>query len=292
MPRATQTSLGYERQVGATMSVGVDYIHNEGRNWVGYDLNPAWRVDTSRTGRIDRTDLMGLATQLGLPPFQGSINLRFDYTGETRYDGLNLQWERRFGGFWGARAGYTLGHARGNNNGASLANNNFQVLAEKNLDLNYGPLDTDRRHNFTLSGRVEVPRTKGLTVSGLFRIMTGRPFTIHDSNVDADRNGILVDPLPAGTYTGAGDNAITVENKGGRNGAYGPNYAQLDARVGYRIRVGGVRTIDLFGEVFNLTDRSNFINPSGDRRVNFLVLNGLVAGGFPRQMQIGARLGF
>ena len=199
---------------------------------------------------------------------------------------------RRFSGFWAARAGYTLGYARGNNNGASLANNNFQVLAEKNLDLNDGPLDTDRRHNFTLSGRLEVPRTKGLTVSGLFRIMTGRPFTIHDSNVDGDRNNIAFDPLPAGTYTGEGANTITVENEGGRNGAYGPNYAQLDARFGYRVRAGSARTLDLFAEVFNVTDRSNFINPSGDRRVSFLVLNGLVAGGFPRQMQLGARLGF
>ena len=292
MPSATQTSLGYERQVGSTMSVGVDYIHNEGRNWIGYDLNPALKVDTTRTGRFNRTDLMGLATQLGLSPFQGSVNLRFDYTGKTRYDGLNLQWERRFSGFWAARAGYTLGYARGNNNGASLANNNFQVLAEKNLELNEGPLDTDRRHNFTLSGRIEVPRTKGLTVSGLFRIMTGRPFTVHDSNVDGDRNNISFDPLPAGTYTGEGANAITVENKGGRNGAYGPNYAQLDARVGYRVRVGAARTLDLFAEVFNVTDRSNFINPSGDRRVSFLVLNGLVAGGFPRQLQLGARFGF
>ena len=44
MPSATQTSLGYERQVGSTMSFGVDYSHNEGRNWIGYDLNPAWKV--------------------------------------------------------------------------------------------------------------------------------------------------------------------------------------------------------------------------------------------------------
>jgi hypothetical protein len=46
-------------------------------------------------------------------------------------------------------------------------------------------------------------------------------------------------------------------------------------------------------ECFNLTDRSNFTNPSGDRRLpNFLVNNGLVAGGFPRQLQVGTRLGF
>lgn len=293
MPRSTQVSFGYERQIGQTMSFGFDYIRNRGRNWVGFDLNPGFRVDTSRTGRFDRTDLLGLARQLGIAPFAGSVNNRFDYTGDVRYDGLNLQVERRFSGFWSARASYTLGYARGNNSGAPLANNNFQVLGEKNLDLNYGPLDTDRRHNLTLSGRLEVPRTTGLTVSALFRFMSGRPFTITDSNIDADRNAILFDPLPAGTYSGMGDHTITVENDGGRNGAYGPNYAQLDLRLGYRLRMPGGRTLDFFGEVFNVTDRSNFTNPSGDRRLpNFLQLNGLIGGGFPRQGQIGTRLGF
>jgi hypothetical protein len=284
-------SLGYERQIGRTMSAGVDYIHNDGRNWLGYDLNPALKVDTTRTGRFTRTDLLGLASQLGLSPFAGSINSRFDYSGETTYDGLNLQFERRFSGFWSARTGYTLGYARGNNNGAALAANNFQVLAEKNLDLGFGPLDTDRRHNFTLSGRLEVPRTGGLTVSALLRYMSGRPFTIHDTNVDADRNNIGFDPLPAGEYSGAGPNTITVKNDGGRNGTYGPDYMQLDARFGYRVRMNA-RTLDVFAEVFNVTNRSNFLNPSGDRRMNFLVLNGLVAGGFPRQAQLGVRLGF
>jgi hypothetical protein len=196
-------------------------------------------------------------------------------------------------GFWSARAGYTLGYARGNNSGAPAAANNFQKLAERNLEMNQGPLDTDRRHNFTINSRMEVPHTKGLTVSALYRIMTGRPLSIIDSNVDGDQNGNAFDPLPAGTYSGVGDYAITVKNKGGRNGAYGPNYAQLDARLGYRVRAGGVRTLDLFAEVFNLTDRTNFTNPSGDRRLTtFLVPNGLVAGGFPRQLQLGARMGF
>ena len=293
MPRSTQVSFGYERQVGQTMSFGVDYVRNRGRNWVGFDLNPGFRVDTTRTGQIVRVDLLGLASRMGIAPFASSVNDRFDYTGEIRYDGLNLQYERRFAGFWGARASYTLGNARGNNGGAALAGNSFQVLGEKNLDLNDGPLDTDRRHNFTLSGRVEVPRTKGLTISALYRIMSGRPFSIIDSNVDADRNGILADPLAAGDYSGVGENAITVTNKGGRNGVYGPKYAQLDARLGYRIRMAGNRTLDLFAEAFNLTNRSNYNNPSGDRRLpTFLVVNSLFGGGFPRQAQFGTRLGF
>jgi hypothetical protein len=293
MPRSTQISFGYERQLGKAMSFGADYVHNQGRGWVGYDVNPGVRVNTTRTGTIVRTDLLGLAGKLGIPAFSNTVLERYDYSGKTKYDGLNLSLERRFSGFWSARAGYTLGYARGNNSGAPAATNNFQKLAERNLDLNQGPLDTDRRHNFTINSRLEVPHMKGLTVSALYRFMTGRPLSIIDTNVDADQNGILFDPLPAGTYSGVGGYAITVKNKGGRNGAYGPNYAQLDARVGYRLRAGGARTFDLFAEVFNLTDRTNFTNPSGDKRLTtFLVPNGLVAGGFPRQLQLGARMGF
>lgn len=293
MASSIQVSLGYSRQFGTKMFWGVDYVHNEGKGWLGYDLDPGLRVNTTRTGAIVRQDLLGLASQLGIPAFVNSVISRYELDGRTRYDGLSVQLERRFSGFWGARASYTLGHARGNNNGAPAAVNNYQLLAEKNLDLGQGPLDTDRRHNMTLNGRIEVPKLKGLSLSALLRVMSGRPFTLFDSSIDADRNGILLDPLAAGSYSGTGENSISVENEGGRNGAYGPNYAQLDARVGYRIRLGGARTLDVFGEVFNLLDRANFTNPSGDRRLpTFLVVNSLVAGGFPRQAQIGARLGF
>jgi hypothetical protein len=52
------------------------------------------------------------------------------------------------------------------------------------------------------------------------------------------------------------------------------------------------RTLDVFAEVFNMFNRANFTNPSGDRRLpTFLVVKNLLAGGFPRQWQLGARLG-
>jgi hypothetical protein len=194
----------------------------------------------------------------------------------------------------GDRVAYSLGHARGNNSGTPTADNNFQVLQERNLHLNQGLSDADRRHVLSLSGRAEVPRTGGLTVSAIFRAMSGRPFTIQDTAVDADRNGLLFDPLPPGTYSGVGQNALTVENTGGRNGARGPGFAQLDLRLGYRLPLGGnSRTLDVFGEIFNVTNEPNFNNPSGDRRLpTFLVPTSLLADGFPRQLQFGARLGF
>jgi hypothetical protein len=85
---------------------------------------------------------------------------------------------------------------------------------------------------------------------------------------------------------------MTFESKGGRNGAYGPGLLQIDLRFGYRVRPGQGRSLDLFAELFNVTNEPNFSNPSGDMRSTFLVPTSLAAGGFPRQFQIGARFGF
>lgn len=105
--------------------------------------------------------------------------------------------------------------------------------------------------------------------------------------------GILFDPLPAGSYSGKGANAMTVDNKGGRNGAYGPGFAQFDTRIGWRFRPGAGRTLDLSADLINVTNRANFVNPTGDQRLtNFLLLTTLYGGGQPRQAQVGIRIGF
>ena len=293
IPYSHQVSFGYERQLGTQLSFAADYVHSWGRDQVlAYDLNPAVRADTSRTGALTRFDLRGIATQLALSPFRNNVWIR-ENIGKAAHDSLSFQLEKRFSNSWGARASYSIGNARGHTDGSPDAINNFQVLGERNLDLNWGPLAVDRRHLVTLSGRLEVPRTGGVTVSAVHRFMSGRPINMFNSAVDADRNGRLFDPLPAGTYKGTGQNAITVENKGGRNGARGPTYSELDLRVGYRLQVGGVRTLDMFAEVFNVTDEPNFSNPTGDMRsASFLSVGSLFGGGIPRQLQVGVRLGF
>jgi hypothetical protein len=204
-----------------------------------------------------------------------------------------LQLEKRFSRNYSARVSYTLSYSRGNTSGAGAPASPFQVLDDLNLDLNEGPTNFDQRHNLVVSGTAIVPRTGGLTVSWVARALSGSPFTIFDSTIDADRNGTLSDPLEPGTYSGTGPNTITVENDGGRNGAYGPGFFKLDLRLGYRFNFGNQRTLDIFGEIFNVTDRDNFANPSGDRAsANFLRLTALSTSTTPRTGQIGFRFGF
>ena len=70
---------------------------------------------------------------------------------------------------------------------------------------------------------------------------------------------ICEEPLPAGTYSGAAGNvnAITVENKGGFNGARAPGYFLINTRVAYRWRLNNNRSIQAHFDIFNLTNHAN-----------------------------------
>jgi hypothetical protein len=167
------------------------------------------------------------------------------------------------------------------------------VLDDLHLELNEGPTNVDRRHNLVISGQSLVPRAHGLTFAWVARALSGSKFTVIDSTTDPDRNGSFSEPLPAGAYTSAGRNPFNVDFKSKRNGATGPGLFQLDVRLGYRLRPGAERSIDLFADIFNVTNRANFDNPTGDRRsTDFLNLTMLRAGAIPTTAQLGVRVAF
>ena len=294
VPRTQQLTAGYERQLGPSMAATVDYVHSWNENQlITYNLNPGTRVNTSRTGAIVYTDLENIAGQLGIAAFVNPVYKRVN-DGSSQFDGVNFSLEKRQSNNWAARVSYAIGYARGNAEANQTYINQFQVGADPLLDLNFGPLDNDRQQNLAISGRVEIPRTGGLNISGVYRYMSGTPITIHDTNVDPDRNGILFDPIAAGDYCGTGTNAFCTSNDGGRNGARGPDFNQVDMRFGYRVRVRTERTLDLNFELYNLLNTANFDNPTGDRRsTDFLRLTALRGGnGQPRAAQFSARFGF
>lgn len=282
IPYTDQVSLGFERQLRRDMSINVDYVHAFGRDqFMQFNQNPGLRTNTARTATVVRVD----------PSFVSNV---FTYVneGRTDYDALLVGLEKRYSNDYQFRVSYTYSKARGNTSGNGAPASNFQLLNDMRLDLNEGKTDFDRTHNLVFSGAAIVPRTGGLMFSTVVRYLSGTTFTVQDTTLDNDRNGILFEPLPAGTYSGTGTNAITVESEGGRNGARGPDFFQADIRLGYRITFGG-RRVELFGEVFNLTNRANFANPTGDKfSTDFLRLTSLRAGAAPRTAQLGARFEF
>lgn len=295
VPNLHQVTAGYEHQLAAQMAVTVDYVHSWNRDQlVEFDVNPGTRVNTTRTGAINYTDLYGLAAKLAISPFVNPVITRQNL-GTSQFDGLNVSVERRFANFWAARVSYSAGYARGNSEPNQTYANNYQVLDDPHLDdVQFGPLDNDRKQNFVLSGRVEVPKTGGLILSGIYRWMSGLPMTLYDSSVDVDRNGKLFDMLPAGRYCGVGLNSMCVDYNGGRNGARGPSFQKTDMRATYRLRPHKGATVDLTFELFNIFNNWNFANPTSDQRLtDFLTLTAFTGGqGQPRAAQFSARLGF
>lgn len=294
-PLAHQFTAGYVRELAPWLTVHADYVRIVNKDmYLSRNLNPMIRADTTRTGAITRVDAFGVLGE----PYSQQVWV-FENNGEALYDALNLQLEKRHAHGWSGRVSYSLSYARGTASNQT-ARDTDQFQTDLRLDSRWGPMSVDRRHILSISGQAEIPKTGGAMVASAVRYMSGSPFTLFDSGIDADRNGELDDPLPAGIYSGTAPNAMTnVWNRGGRNGAYGPDYFQVDLRAGWRRRISK-HTLELFVDVYNVTNRANFENPinttiGADRRLTatFLVPTQLRGGsGFPRQAQLGVRYTF
>jgi hypothetical protein len=313
-PYVRTASIGFQHQLASQLALTVDYIHQDGVDqFVTVELNPGTRATTSSTAALTRLySTLGEVVSNSIIPVDTSLFAGLPFTssaansvrtranlGNTKYDALEISLDRRFHKGVQFKASYTLSKTRGTTSGSAFSTADFQLLNDFRLNLDQGPTDFDRRHNFVFSGVWQVPRTRGFTVSTVIRGLSGTPFTIFNSRVDADRNGINFDPVAAGTYSGTrvfpnGDTlAFTVDNKGGRNGARNPNFFSADLRLAYKYdfneRIKGGFTF----EIFNLTNRTNYDGPSGDFRngTNSLFLVP-VSAGTARTLQLGFRLNF
>jgi Carboxypeptidase regulatory-like domain len=294
LPYAHQFTLGYERELRPSLALHVDYVRAINKDmFLARNLNPALRVDTSRTGAFTRSDAFGVLGEAYTQQVWVMEN-----NGDADYNALDYSLEKRYSNNWSGRISYSLSKSIGTGNDQA-DKNLYQAMTNANLDLWRGPSNVDRRHILSLGAQAEIPKTGGVTLSSTARYMSGAPFTIYDSSIDADRNGELVDPVPAGTYSGTGPDALqNVQYAGGRNGAYGPDYFQLDLRAGWRRKINTNKALEVFLDVFNITNRVNFDNPAAanaDRRVPtaFLQLTTLRGGGgFPRQAELGFRFVF
>ena len=172
----------------------------------------------------------------GISPFVNPVVTRRNI-GSSQFDGVNFSLEKRFSNHWASRVSYAIGYARGNSEANQTADNNYQVLGDPQLDRNFGPLNGDRRQNFVLSGRVEVPRTGGLTVSGVYRYLSGRADVADQlgggcgSQREAVRSVAGRPLLRAGHRTRSASTTTA-----GATAARGPSYQQTDMRFGYRLR--------------------------------------------------------
>ena len=215
-------SIGYERQIASTLGVSVDFIRSEQRNqYVLQDLNPLVRSGTLATNSVSRTNPL-----VGTVGEWAAAVQTLQPAGSIDYNSIQFSGTKRYADNWQARVSYAYSRGRGNlpTGQADVAESQF--IGDLNLDNEYGPTNVDRPHILTLTGSVDVPRTGGLKLSGVFRARSGTPISLRNTTFDHDRNGSVQNEyLAPGSYTGAGPDETaphvipyTVDYAGGRNG--------------------------------------------------------------------------
>ena len=313
MPYTRSFSIGFQRELFANTAVTADFIHTDGVNqFLTVNLNPGRRATTASTGTISRQfTTLGAVLQNSFVPvitdsfsntaFQTlavtNVTTRLNI-GETKYNALQLSLDKRFSRGFQFKTSYTLAKGTGNVSGSGTPTANFQTQSGLNLEQGRGPTAFDRRHNFVFSGLYRVPRTRGLVVSAIVRALSGSPFTILNSTIDADQNGINFDPLPAGAVTNsrtfANGETLTfdVENEGGFNGARLPGFFSVDLRLAYKFNFTERINAGFTFEAFNLANRANYdeTTVSGDRSQSTFLIPSVAKP--PRTLQLGFRIAF
>jgi hypothetical protein len=262
-PTVHQMNIGVQRELGSNLALRADYIRNIGTHFI--------------IGRI-----------IGTVPFNPVVGgpelvKNLESSVRTKYDGLLVSLEKRFGQRYQFRASYTLSRTFNFANDDQIPFSNGPIDSS-NLQLEYGPTPNDQRHRFTFSGLFQLPWD--LRLSPIMTLASSVPLDIllpdGSSRVcELGRN--------AGArefHTGAQLNAaLTQINAAGGSLCpnadpstgfkprvplplvrddlkFGDSFSSLDLRVSKVFKVGERVTIEPIAEVFNLFNVTNVLGVS------------------------------
>jgi hypothetical protein len=287
MPYQWGWSIGVSHQLGGSAALTVDYVGNVSRDQSGViDINEAVRGVRPGVNVFD-PDGTFIPTEARATNFARVLlhDTREEFEGD--YHSLQMSVVKRMANRWSGRLAYTLqrGHYVGIGNP-----DNRRVWLDNDIRADYGLFNSDRRHVLAASASVNPWRT--LTVAAVVSAISGAPI---NETVGRDVNGDLDNtdrPI-----RGVDDLTIPIRSdvdSAGRaviNGLEGPGSFGLDMSVRYQIPIGvALDSVDLFYDIFNLTNRENLVPPTGNRRSAVFMVP--TAARFARQMQFGVRVRF
>ena len=221
-PRAHQFTFSVEQLLGRHLSVSAAYVGTRGRNLLRFTtpnlgansfLIPAFLDVLSQNEVDDPSEFAGEPRFFGFvipPPDRPrsgfGVVSRFETTGRSRYDALQLQMRGRFTRRLQFQLAYTLSKTMDDVSDAFDLAGAF-VLPQNSLTFagEYAPANFDARHRFAYNYIYELPALThhnrlvralfgNLQLAGLGSFQTGPPFTVN-STLDINLDGNLTDRL-------------------------------------------------------------------------------------------------
>jgi len=304
MPESFQYTFSFEQQLSQSLTVSAAYAGTQGRHLLRFttpNLGPATNiVPTSFTsvqlgsvavpqvrGRICSPSpaSKGLCQPGRIVPGVGSVNL-FETSANSSYNSLQLQMRGRLSAGLQYQLAYTLSSVTDDVSDVFDLAGAFALPQDSlNLAAERGPANFDARHRFTYTATQDLSSLaeklgqmkwflNGLQVSGIGRMQTGQPFTVHsifDVNLDGnltDRlnttSGIIVtgngrQPLQLNGGNGTGLLAtVGQDGKVGRNTFRAGGLVEINLAVSKSFHVYKQQRLSVRTEFFNLFNRANF----------------------------------
>ena len=237
LARTWQTSIGVQRQVGATMAVQADYVYSQGRHEKDVIDNVNLTFNPATGANYPFSDISRRAY-----PDYGLISL-IARTGRSSYHALQTGVTRRLSNRWQASGTYTLS---GLWNAEALPHSGmYQVPFPTAPDLG-GEFTfdaSDMRHRAMFNGIWQV--SHGFQVSGLFYLGVGERAA---TNYGGDFRGFGA----TGSARLRPDGTIVP-----RNDFTQPARKRVDLRLQQRVPLVHGASIDAIAEVFNLFNSPN-----------------------------------
>lgn len=269
-----QTSIGFQRQLAADMSVEVDYVFNGSRDEKVIQENVNVSFDP-RTGAP-----LPYSNRATRPyPLLGIISVT-PYMGWSNYHGVQSAFTKRFSHNWQASATYTVSGLRNAVprplSGRQMVG--FDVPAD--LGDEYTLAETDQRHRVVVNGIWQAGY--GFQVSGVYFFGSGERNQIEAGDIGRDIGEWAV-------YRYRANGSIIP-----RNSFVGDEIHRVDLRLQQRVRLFGRVSADGILEMFNLFDRANYGSYTLDESSSAFLQpaqNSNLAYA-PRTLQLGFRLTF
>ena len=240
LPRHWQTSIGVQRQFGATMMAEADFVYSRGTDEkevidnVNLNYNPATGVNYP-------------FTTVALRPYpQWGVLSMNAHMGRSTYRGLHTSFTRRFSKRWQASATYTLSGLWNQDSQPFSGLQPVPFTVAKDLGGEYGLSADDQRHRAVFNGIWQVGH--GFQVSGLHYLGAGIRLA---PSYGGDLRNI-------GATTGSArlrpDGTIV-----DRNSLIAPAQNRTDLRLQQKIQLASRgSSLDLLVDVFNMFNRSNY----------------------------------
>ncbi len=243
----TRFNIGYERQIAAGWTAGLDVVFAEGE-----DLQS--NVDINRTMTFDAFGRPVFSSRRPNPNFDTQLTRQS--IGRSEYEAVTLKINKRFNGRYQMQAHYTWSEDKDNDSNERSATSQSLSTggADRSLwnpDYDWGLAERDVKNRLVVSGFVVLPAD--FKISGIVEYRSGLPWNPTDADADFVNCG----------FTRLGFNCIDARpvdasgNVLARNSFRSESIDHVDLRVSKFFEIGKYQ-IDIFAEVFNLFDSQTF----------------------------------